>query len=110
MSIENIPFKTYSQHQIMLLPPSLEELIPENAPVRVVNSIIDRIDLSSLYETYKGGGTSSYHPAMLLKVLVYAYLENIYSSRDIENPHLTPLITASDKKTVIPVLSSILSK
>jgi len=53
---------------------------------------LDNIDISSIESEYKGGGTSSYHPRMLLKVIVYAYLRNIYSSRKIaqalqENVH-----------------------
>lgn len=68
----------------MLLPPSLEELIEANHPVRVVNDVIDRIDLDPLLRHYKPGGTSVYHPRMLLKVLVYGYLSNIYSSRKME--------------------------
>lgn len=80
----NVVFKEYDPDQAMLLPPSLEELIGKTHAVRVVASVIDRIDLEPLMETYKGGGTSSYHPRMLLKVLVYAYLSNIYSSRGIE--------------------------
>jgi transposase len=69
---------------MMLLPPSLEEMIIENHPVRVVNSVIEQIDLTPLLAKFKGGGTSSYHPKMLLKVMVYAYLNNIYSSRKME--------------------------
>ena len=68
----------------MLLPPSIDELIEVNHPVLTVNSVIDSIDLSELLKAYKGGGTSSYHPRMLLKVLVYSYLSNTYSSRKIE--------------------------
>ena len=68
----------------MLLPPSLEELIEENHPVRVVNDVIERINLEPLLSKYKPGGTSIYHPKMLLKVLVYGYLSNIYSSRKME--------------------------
>ena len=68
----------------MLLPPSLEELIEENHPVRVVNDVIDRINVEPLLKHYKPGGTSVYHPRMLLKVLVYGYLTNIYSSRKME--------------------------
>ncbi|MEQ8648100.1 MAG: transposase, partial [Cyclobacteriaceae bacterium] len=68
----------------MLLPPSLEELIEENHPVRVVNDVIDRINIEPLLKQYKPGGTSVYHPRMLLKVLVYGYLSNIYSSRKME--------------------------
>jgi len=68
----------------MLLPPSLEELIAPNHPVRVVNAVIDQINIDPLLATYKPGGTSVYHPKMLLKVLVYGYLTNIYSSRKME--------------------------
>lgn len=81
---QKVVFKNYVTNQPFLLPPSLDELIPTNHPVRVVNSVIDQIDLSNLLKMYKGGGTSSYHPRMLLKVLVYSYLSNIYSSRKIE--------------------------
>lgn len=77
-------FKPYANNQIMLLPPSLEELIDDNHPVRVVNQVIDRIDLEPLLKKFKGGGTSSYHPKMLLKVLVFSYLNNVYSSRRME--------------------------
>jgi transposase len=79
-----VVFKMYEQNQPMLLPPSYEELVPENHPVRVVNEVVERIDVSALERSYKGGGTSSYHPRMLLKVVVYAYLRNIYSSRKME--------------------------
>ncbi len=79
-----IIFKDYDPDQILLLPPSLKELIPENHPVLVVNQVIDNVEIDSLVDTYKGGGTSSYHPRMLLKVLIYSYLSNIYSSRKIE--------------------------
>src|SRR5690606_6095005 len=80
----NVVFKQYDPDQALLLPPSLEELIGKTHSVRVVSEVIDRIDIEPLMETYKGGGTSSYHPRMLLKVLVYAYLNNTYSSRRIE--------------------------
>lgn len=77
-------FKIYQQNQLTLLPPSLDELVPDKHPVRVVNRVIDQIDLSALIASYEGGGSSSYHPAMLLKVIVYAYLRNIYSTRKME--------------------------
>lgn len=77
-------FIEYLQHQSFLLPPSLEELITPNHPVRVVNDIINKIDLRLLINQYEGGGRASYHPAMLLKVVVYSYLVNIYSSRKME--------------------------
>lgn len=76
-------FISYEQHQIKLLPPSIEELIPEKHIVRTVNKVIETMDLKALINTYKGGGRSSYSPEMMLKVLVYAYVMKIYSSRRI---------------------------
>ncbi len=52
-------FKRYVQNQPMLLPPSLDELIPEKHPVRVVDEVIERINIGELEQSYKGGGTSS---------------------------------------------------
>lgn len=77
-------FKQVNQNQQMLLPPSLQELIDKNHPVRIVNNVIDKIDLKPLYDQYDGGGASSYDPRMMLKILIYAYLNNVYSSRKIE--------------------------
>ena len=77
-------FKSYNQKQLMLLPPSLDEMIEPGHPVRIVDEIIDNVDDTSLLKQYKGGGSSSYHPRMLLKVLIYSYLRNIYSSRKME--------------------------
>jgi transposase len=76
-------FKPYVMNQVHLLPPSYDELIEVGHLVRVVSAAIDKLDLSPLLAQYKGGGTSSYHPQMLLKVLVYAYCTKIYSSRRI---------------------------
>ena len=68
----------------MLLPPDLSDLIAANHPVRIVNAVLDRVDITLLIELYKPGGTSSYHPRMLFKVMVYSYINNVYSSRKIE--------------------------
>ncbi len=79
-----VVFKIYSPSQGMLLPPSLDELISLSHPVRVVNEVIESVNLEILEKAYKGGGTSSYHPRMLLKILVYGYVSNVYSSRKLE--------------------------
>lgn len=79
-----VVFKADNQRQAMLLPPDLNDLVPSNHPVRIVNNILDKIDISGVMRLYKPGGTSSYHPRMLLKVLVYGYINNVYSSRKIE--------------------------
>jgi transposase len=82
--MSKIVFKEYSPNQALLLPPSFDELITNNHPVRVVSSVIDALNLEGLIKSYKGGGTSSHHPRMLLKILVYGYLCNIFSSRKLE--------------------------
>src|SRR5665213_1356269 len=80
-----VVFKTYAPNQGMLLPPCLDELIAQDHRVRVVADVIDKINLTHLLRQYEGGSTSGYHPKMLLKVLVYDCVTNIYSSRKIES-------------------------
>lgn len=79
-----VVFKQNHQQQLALLPPSVDELISAEHPVRVVSEVLEKVDITALLQQYKPGGTSSYHPRMLLKVLVYGYINNIYSSRKIE--------------------------
>ena len=76
-------FKPCMQHQPMLFPPSVEELIPEGALVRVVDSIVDGMDRSVLESAYPGGGASAHDPSMMLKVVLFCYASGIYSSRKI---------------------------
>ena len=67
MNKGQITFKADSMEQMDLLPPRLDELIPEHHLVRVVNRVADELDIKPLLAKYKGGGTSSYHPRMMLK-------------------------------------------
>lgn len=76
-------FKEYEPNQAMLLPPSLDELIDANHQARFIGAVIDQMDIDSILATYQGGGTSSYHPRMMLKVLMYGYVQRIASSRKI---------------------------
>lgn len=81
----NPTFKSYHQNQLMVFPPSLEELVPKNHTVRVVNDIINQVNLDVLINEYECKGRASYHPCMLLKVIIYGYINNIYSSRKLES-------------------------
>ena len=74
-------FKAYDQQQILLLPPQLDDLIPAHHLVRVVNAVVDQMDLSDIINQYEGGGTSSYHPKMMVKVLLYGYAMKVYTGR-----------------------------
>ena len=78
-----VVFKKDKHNQLMLLPPDIGSFIPDNHIVRTVDKVINDLKLSPLFDTYKGGGTSSYSPRMLLKVLTYGYIEKIYTSRTI---------------------------
>ena len=79
-----IIYKSYKENESLLLPPSLGDLVPQTHPARIVSKVIDHLDISCIESKYKGGGASSYNPRMLLKVLVYSYMNNIYSGRKIE--------------------------
>ena len=79
-----VVFKSYNQNDYLLFPPCLGDFIPENAPVRVLNAIVDNLDISRIEASYEGGGASSYHPRMLVKVVFYAYLQNVRSGRKME--------------------------
>lgn len=79
-----LAIKSDNRKQNLLLPPSLDDLVPENHIVRVVDAVIDRLDISDILSTYRGGGNSAFNPKMMLKILVFAYLSNVYSSRRIE--------------------------
>lgn len=76
-------FKEYHQSQVFLLPPSLDDFVPENHEARIISEVVDTMDLSPLLARYGGGGAPAYHPAMMLKVIIYAYSREIYSSRRI---------------------------
>jgi transposase len=81
---DKLTFKPYDQGQGELIPPTAEELIAPDHLVRIVSETLDKIDITILLKQYKkGGGASRYNPLMLLKVLIYGYLNNVFSSRQI---------------------------
>ena len=81
--MSKVVFKEYNRNQATFLPPSLEELIDSTHMVRFVDQVIDQMDLNPILASYPGGGASSYHPRMMLKILIYGYVERINSCRDI---------------------------
>ena len=77
-------YRPYTTKQTVLFPQRIDEDIAENDPVRIVSSIVDHLDISSVNKLYNGMGRCPYHPRMMLKVIIYAYMNNIYSCRRIE--------------------------
>jgi transposase len=67
-----------------LLPPSVDEWLPERHLARFVVEVIERLDLRALVGAYRGSGSASYHPSVLLGLLVYGYATGVLSSRKLE--------------------------
>ena len=77
-------FRPYSPNQMVLFPQRIDKDIAEDDPVRLISSIVDSLNLTNMRKLYKERGRSPYDPKMLLKVVIYAYMSNIYSCRRIE--------------------------
>jgi transposase len=67
-----------------LMPPSFDEWLPEKHLARFVVEVVDGLDLSAMSKSYRGSGSASYHPAVLLSLLVYGYATGVFSSRRLE--------------------------
>ena len=80
-----IQFLPYPQNQTVLFPQRIDEDIAEDSPVRIINSVVDHLDLSKILALYSDAGCYGYHPRMMLKVVLYAYMNNVYSCRKIES-------------------------
>ena len=75
----------YEPTQDFLLPPSLQEWLPQDHLAHFISDTVDQLDLRAFYERYEGGGSRNqpFHPAMMVKVLVYGYASGVFSSRKI---------------------------
>jgi transposase len=67
-----------------LMPPSVDEWLPEKHLARFVVEVVDGLELSAMRKSYRGSGSASYHPAVLLSLLVYGYATGVFSSRKLE--------------------------
>ena len=79
-----IHFKDYNYNQTVLFPQRIDEDIADNDSVRIVDALVESLDMEGFNKLYKEHGRSPYHPKMMLKVILYAYMNNIYSCRKIE--------------------------
>ena len=77
-------FRPINRGTDFLLPPSVDEWLPEQHLARFVVEIVEQMDLSQMEKAYRGSGSKSYHPAMLLALLIYGYATKVFSSRAIE--------------------------
>src|SRR5262244_3259466 len=77
-------FRQVDRHTGFLLPPSVDEWLPERHLARFVVEVIEGLDLRAFIGSYRGSGSASYHPEMLLGLLVYGYTTGVFSSRKLE--------------------------
>ena len=77
-------FRAIDRDTGFLLPPSIDEWLPETHLARFVVEVIDGLDLSGMTRSYRGSGSASYHPGLLLGLLVYGYATGVFSSRKLE--------------------------
>ena len=77
-------FRDVDRDTAFLLPPSVDEWLPENHLARFVVEVVEGLDLRSMSGSYRGSGSRSYHPSMLLGLLVYGYATGVFSSRKLE--------------------------
>jgi transposase len=77
-------FRQMDRDTSFLFPPSVDEWLPQRHLARYVVEVVDGLDLSEMVKAYRGSGSASYHPAMLLSLLIYGCATKVFSSRAIE--------------------------
>ena len=77
-------FRPTDRQTGFLMPPSVDEWLPSRHLARFVVEVIDGLDLTAMSRSYRGSGSASYHPAVLLSILVYGYATGVFSSRKLE--------------------------
>ena len=83
-------FRPIDRDTGFLLPPSVDEWLPERHLARFVVEVIEGLDVSAMSKSYRGAGSSSYHPSLLLGILVYGYATGVFSSRKLERGNYPP--------------------
>src|SRR2546426_1788993 len=83
-----ISYRPYEPQQEMLLPASLQDWLPKGHLAYFVSDTVDALDLKAFYARYAGGGARNqpFHPAMMVKVLIYGYATGVFSSRKDRTP------------------------
>ena len=78
-------FRALDRETPMLLPPSIQEWLPDQHMARFVVEIVEQLDLSEITSRYGGsGGRRAYHPVMMVALLFYGYATGVFSSRKLE--------------------------
>jgi transposase len=90
-----------------LMPPSVDEWLPQKHLARFVVEVVDGLDLAAMSKSYRGSGSASYHPKVVLSILIYGYATGVFSSRKLERATYdslaVELIVAATTKTGLKV-------
>ena len=85
LTMVNLHNRPHINNQLVLFPERIDRDIAENDPVRIINGVINGLNLDCLAKLYRSKGRRAYNARMMLKVIIYAYMNNVYSCRKIEN-------------------------
>ena len=96
-------FRPIDRETGFLLPPSVDEWLPERLLARFVVEVVGGLDLRSMTGSYRGSGEASYHPELLLGLIVYGYATGVFSSRKLERASYIRWHSASLPPTSIPI-------
>ena len=77
-------FRPIDRKTAYLLPPSVDDWLPQDHLARFIVEAIEQLDLTTLTRAYAGRGSAAYHPEVMLGLLVYGYASSVFSSRRIE--------------------------
>ena len=77
-------FRPSDRETGFLMPPSVDEWLPEQHLARFVVEVVEGLDLRAMSPSYRGSGSACYHPTVLLSILVYGYGTGVFSSRKLE--------------------------
>src|SRR5665648_1113190 len=89
-------FRPIDRQTSFLLPPSVDDWLPKKHLARFVVELIDSLDVTVMSNVYRGSGSASYHPRLLLGILVYGYATGVFSSRKLERATYLSLIHISE--------------
>ena len=81
---KQVDYTLYETGRQLKPPMETEIIIAADDPVRLVNAVVERMDIRKIERSYSQDGRNEYPPRILLKVMIYAYMRLIYSSREIE--------------------------
>jgi transposase len=96
-------FRQIDRETGFLLPPSVDEWLPERHLARFIVEVVAGLDLRAMSGRYRGSGSASYHPKVLLGLLVYGYATGVFSSRKLERATYDSVAFRFIAATIIPI-------